>query len=109
MDTFKLGEVYFRVTYPDRDLLYPGIESFVYIGKNLSDEDVDETLYFQFSSNYGRKGIASQTGTSEDLMICVTSQDALDMLELKSLITELESAASRRALLRSSKKSGQSK
>jgi hypothetical protein len=47
MKTLELGELYFRVTYPDRRMWYPGIESFVFVGTNLLGEDMEDTWYFR--------------------------------------------------------------
>jgi hypothetical protein len=53
---FAVGEVYFRVTYPGASMRYPLIESLVFVGKNLSDEDIEDTWYFQFADSYTQSG-----------------------------------------------------
>jgi len=98
MNSFTLGEVYFQVTYPDPDFLYPGIESFVYLGKNLSDEDVEDTWYFQPAGDYGRYGSALDPGASEQPVVCVNQSDATEMLDLPRLVSALQAAMTRRAM-----------
>jgi len=51
---FAVGEVYFRVTYPGSSMKYPRIESFVFVGKNLSDENIEDSWYFQFADLYAQ-------------------------------------------------------
>jgi hypothetical protein len=40
-DASVVGQVYFEVKYPERCRKCPFIESFVFRGKNLSDEDTE--------------------------------------------------------------------
>lgn len=102
MRTFAVGEVYFRITYPDRNFLYPGVESFVYLGKNLSDEDTEDTWYFQPATDYGRYGSAVAHGAVDRPVVCLGQSDISEMEGLPTLISEIQAAAARRAI-RSSK------
>jgi len=56
VDQFIVGELYFRVTHPGPSLNYPQIESFVFVGRRLSDEDTEDTWYFQFAGSYAKSG-----------------------------------------------------
>jgi len=53
-ESFSVGEVHFRVTYPGPLTRYPLIESFVFVGKNLSDENIEDSWYFQFADLYAQ-------------------------------------------------------
>lgn len=99
----KIGEVYYSITYPDVGLLYPQIESFVYLGKNLAVDDVaeaeggEDVHYFQPARNYAIYGPA---GTSSEYLPCVVrlphrelDDDMFDAAELTRKISE---AAERR-------------
>ncbi len=94
---FREGEVYFRVTFPDARRLYPKIESFVFVGKNVSDEDQEDSWYFQFADSFGRYG-SILDGDDGDRRVAVVRREELnDMFDLGQLIGELEAAARRRA------------
>ena len=94
---FKEGGLYYRVTFPDRDMCYPQIESLVYVGKNLSDEDREDTWYFQFSSEYARHG-SILTSKKDGLKVCLaTTRDLGDFLDLRELSSSLTEAAMRLA------------
>jgi hypothetical protein len=90
------GEVYFRIVYPDASLLYPLVQSFVYIGKNLSDEDIEETWYFQFADDYAKNG-SLLDGQEGDRKVCCENKETVScMLDQDGLNEELEMAAARR-------------
>jgi hypothetical protein len=101
MDTeYTEGEVYFRLTYPDAELLFPLMDTFVFVGKNLGDQDTEDTWYFQFADSYAKSGsiLKSKGG---DRKVCVaTRRDLRDMLNLARLIEELNMAAARRGSTR---------
>jgi hypothetical protein len=63
MNTLSEGETYFSVRYVDDDMLIPFVETLVFIGRNLVDDDVGQT-YFQDADSY-RKGIR-RGSASED-------------------------------------------
>lgn len=103
MKELKIGEVYYRITYPDVGLLYPQIESFVYLGKNLAEDDVAEAEggedihYFQPARNYA---IYGPPGTSNEYLPCVVClpRGKLDddMFDAAELTREIGEAAERR-------------
>lgn len=95
-NSFVLGEVYFRVTYPDPQMRYPTVESFVFLGKNLSDEDAGETWYFQPASDFGRYGSALDPGVQARPVVCAMAAEAVDMIDMDRLIETLQSCARRR-------------
>ena len=93
---YQNGDVYFRVTFPDAKRLYPKIESFVFIGRNLSDEFDADAWYFQFVDGFARHGSVLSTDEGDRRVAVLLEKDLTDMLDLSRLIAELESAAARR-------------
>lgn len=93
---FCEGEVYYRLTFPDRDLLFPNVETFVFVGKNLSDQDKGDVWYFQASNSYARFGSIVGTKGGDRQVTLVTDQDCADMLDLDELNKELRAVAERR-------------
>ena len=93
---YREGEVYYRLTFPDAGLLYPQVETFVFVGKNLSDEDTEDTWYFQFADSYAKSGSILKSKDGDRRVCLATRRDLPDMLDLVGLIKELEAAAARR-------------
>jgi hypothetical protein len=94
--SFEIGQVYFRVTYPDVKMLYPSIESFVYLGMNFSDEDLEDTWYFQAALDFGRNGSALKG--VERPVSCATVDELIDFESISQLTSTLRSAEKRRDL-----------
>jgi hypothetical protein len=92
--TYTPGEVYFRVTWADVKLLYPVIESFVYLGMNFSDEDLEDTWYFQSAIDFAYYGNALES--FERPVSCTTKDQLADFVSAPKLILEIEEATSRR-------------
>lgn len=89
---FTAGCVYYRVTYLDAGMTRPVVQSFVFLGKNLSDEDAHEDAwYFQESSDFHKHGSALTAPTAGTPVACLTS-DALsgDMFDVEQLRNELQ-------------------
>jgi hypothetical protein len=95
---FREGEVYYRLTFSDAGLLYPKVETFVFVGKNLSDEDAEDTWYFQFADSYGRVGSIVENKGGDRRTSLATNRDLVDMLDLDGLMVELRIAAKRRGI-----------
>ena len=93
---FIKGEVYYRLTFPDQELLYPIIESFVFIGMNLSDEDKDDSWYFQFAHGYGKYGSVVDTNLGDRKVLVLKKEQLEEMFNTESLVTALQSAKWRR-------------
>ncbi len=51
-ETLQVGRTYFCVQYPDRDMLIPIVETFVFAGRKLHPEDAEGRLYFQDVESY---------------------------------------------------------
>jgi hypothetical protein len=93
---FSVGEVYFRVKYAEPSMKYPLIESFVFLGENLSDEDTQDTWYFQFADSFAKHGSVLQGPGGDRRVSCVSRNELEDMLDSEQLLRELSQAASRR-------------
>jgi hypothetical protein len=54
----KVGCAYYRVTYADPALTIPGVEPMIYVGTNIADDDVAETViyYFQDTISHSWRG-----------------------------------------------------
>ena len=94
---FKMYEQYFRVTYPERTLSYPKIEPFVYIGKNLSEEDEGDVWYFEFLQSFIDSDGLNNTEYEGRYCSCVTEKDKEDMLSADQLHALLKQAEKKRA------------
>lgn len=89
--------VYYRVKYLDAKMAYPVVQSFVFLGKNLSDDDSDGDMwYFQDSADYQKHGSALTASTAGTPVACLTS-DMLsdDMFDVERLRNALQSAHQR--------------
>ena len=95
MNKYITKEVYFRLSYDDSKLLYPSVKSFIYIGVNLSDEDDQETWYFQYADDYARYGSFLESKHSNCKVHCLTSSDP-PLLNSIELIKQLDMAETRR-------------
>ena len=96
VDRFIVGDVYFRVTYPGPAMKYPRIESFVFVGKNLSDEDTEDIWYFQFADSFAKHGSILKSTGGDRRVSCLAKSELDDMLDDKGLLKELNGARSRR-------------
>jgi hypothetical protein len=96
-DQYIVGEVYFRITYPGPSLNYPMIESFVFVGKNLSDEDAEETWYFQFADSYAKFGSILANSEGDRRVACVTQTELQEMFNEEQLLENLRVARQRRS------------
>jgi hypothetical protein len=74
-DIFVVGQVYFEVKYPERSMKYPLVESFVFLGKNLSDEDTEETWYFQYAQSFAKDGSVLTRGGGDRRVACLSKKD----------------------------------
>jgi hypothetical protein len=93
---FIVGEVYFQVKYAEYTRKYPLIDSFVYVGKNLSEEDSEETWYFQFGDSFGTYGSVLDNSGGDRRVSCLAVNELSSMLNEERLMDELRAAAQRR-------------
>ena len=93
MTSYVANRVYYRVTYSDVQGAYPQVESFVFIGKNLSDEDETDAWYFQPAQDFIKRGRA---GTVDGQPVTILEESALsEMLDVDGLGEVLLEAQSR--------------
>ena len=91
---FAVGDVYYFVTYADLTMMYPEIETYVFLGKNFSNEDVDDTLYFQPAPDYAIHG--SAIDGSERPVFCANRSELSEFQTLSKLMETLNVSAARR-------------
>ena len=93
-DAFTKGEVYFFVTYPDIRMYYPLIESYVFLGMNFSEEDKEDTWYFQWASDFSQHGSALE---GIERPVFEAKKEQLDEFQNPAqLMATIEMAAARR-------------
>jgi hypothetical protein len=90
------GEVYFRVTYGGITEKYPTIETFVFVGMNLSDEDVEDTWYFQPAEAVAELGTVLESSGGDRIMRVLEKSELSEMMDIQELVRALESAQARR-------------
>jgi hypothetical protein len=95
MRKFELHRHYFRVTYHDSDRAMPEIEVFAYIGTNLSDEDSEDTAYFQFVDSIAEQAALGKSAQVPRRVTEVTEQIEGDMLTLDELVLRLRKSQER--------------
>lgn len=95
-DRFVVGEVYFEVKYPDPSMKYPLIESFVFLGKNLSDEETEDTWYFQYADSFAKHGSVLTSRGGDRRVACLTERELGEMFDNEGLLKKLIAARDRR-------------
>lgn len=91
----NVGSIYYKVTYLDPKMRFPEIRAYVFLGVNLSDEDVDgDTWYFQDVYSYYETGsalTATEPGTPVE---CLTTEqlkgDMFDVDQLRASLIEVK-------------------
>lgn len=88
------GSVYFSVFFVDEDFLIPGLEPYIFIGRDI---DMGEPgLYFQDMRSY-RRGVRHDSTTKSQLAIFVVdSDDNLNHFEYEQALEELMMCSLRR-------------
>jgi hypothetical protein len=90
---YHYGKVYFRVSYADISMRYPNIESFVYVGKNISDEDKEDAFYFQPARDFSKYGSIMNAGrTRTSPVVCVPENEMQEMMNIEELAAALTAA-----------------
>lgn len=91
-----IGRVYYRVEYLDVKMKYPLVQSYVHIGFNLSEEDVNDTWYFQDLVNYHKQGSALEAAEPGTPVVCLQLEELeYDMFDLDALHSALLTAQQR--------------
>ena len=96
-DKYIIKNVYFRLTFSDAKLLYPTISTFVFVGLNLSEEDAEDTYYFQFIDSFTSSGSAAESNPEGDFRVTSLVKDDLpEMLTLEELHLNLKACEDKR-------------
>jgi len=53
----------------------------VYVGKNLSDEDTEDTWYFQFADAYAKGGSILESAGGDRRVSCLVAQDMVALYD----------------------------
>ena len=84
---------YFRVSYQEIDSMYPHIDTYVYIGKNLypeAHEDNQDYYYFQDAESFEKHGICLELSENiEHFTIYLRSDSLASMENINCLIEHL--------------------
>jgi hypothetical protein len=92
----KVGTLYFIVSYIGAGLLWPEIDSLIYLGENVTGDDPD-TLFFRDGSSYCSLGPFPQT-VDEDLYVLTTGPEPPpNLFELNGVLDELSRCAARQS------------
>ena len=96
--SYIVGEIYFRLSYYDEHLIYPEIETVVYLGEGaeLKEELNGKTgfLYFQDAESFAKLGslncLSSKQNRDEIVVRATEKRDAkLMIFDIEGLISEL--------------------
>lgn len=88
----KIDEVYFFVSYHDRNLLIPEIKTYLYLGIDLiPDEAKSPSYYFQEADKYIELGKWDNNLDAENYGLVVVREDILDnIFDYAGLQNELD-------------------
>lgn len=88
MENYRAGECYYRLLYREGALLYPIVDTFVFLGMNLSDDEED-TWYFQDPISYDRSGPVTESGDETAAVFSFKRYELENVLDLHSLTEQL--------------------
>jgi hypothetical protein len=94
MESYRVGECYYRLQYREGALMWPVVDTFVCIGRNLSDDEED-TWYFQDPISYDRSGPVTESGDEHATVFSFKEHELSNILSLHSLTEELVVALKR--------------
>ncbi len=103
-DGLRVGEAYYFVTYAKPQLVIPGVESMIYIGVNIADDDDASEApryYFQDTLSYFWRGSVTSSDfykrhTDIDyLMISHSEEDLVEARTLEDAIECMKAALAR--------------
>lgn len=91
---FVPNEVYYIVTYASREQVRPIIDSVVFVGKNLSEDDQEDAWYFQDAQSFSATGSFLVHQSDHQLILCRRKHELPGVLGLPGLIRELSGVRS---------------
>lgn len=103
MNKFIVGQVYFRIKYPDRNMNLPLLDTFVYLGESLSFDEPQGYLYFQPAETYARFGPVTETDEGDRRMRCISYEEACEEMQITAVVIEELMASERRRYAKSDK------
>lgn len=96
---FEVGDIYFALKYLDSLRCYPRIDSYVYLGKDLSDDDNESTWYFEYIESYA-DGLGTPAHAARQKHVhCANTSDISDFMDAEGLTISLGAASNRRRSL----------
>lgn len=96
MKSWLAGECYFRLSFLDPAKTRPVVDTLVFIGMNLSEEDKEDTWYFQDAHSYNVSGPVHESEATDAQIFCYTKGSLAELLDLTGLSREIQNIASRR-------------
>ena len=92
----EVGKIYFIVAYTGTGLLWPEIDSLIYLGENVTGDD-PATLFFQDANSYSSLGPFPQI-VNEDIYVLTTGPEPPpNLFELNGVLDELSRCAARQS------------
>ena len=95
----KVGNIYFIVSYIGSGVLWPEIESLIYLGENVTGDD-PTTLFFQDASSYSSLGSFPQVVHQDIYVLTTGAQPPPNLFELNGVLDELSRCAARQSRAR---------
>ncbi len=95
----KVGDIYFIVSYVGTGVLWPEIESLIYLGENVTGDD-PATLFFQDASSYSSLGPFPQVVDEHIYVLTTGAQPPPNLFELNGVLDELSRCAARQSRAR---------
>jgi hypothetical protein len=93
MKEFNTGQVYFSVSFVEPKLVYPIVDAFVFVGKNLLANESEDTWYFQDTASYAEGGSFIDHVNGKGQITTFTASRLDDVLGIPELCETLSGAA----------------
>ncbi|MFZ1499898.1 MAG: hypothetical protein WAT33_08745 [Giesbergeria sp.] len=88
-ETLKPGQPVFLLGYHDHQMRLPFVESYIYIGRNLRDQDKRMSWHFQRAEAFLRNPINDLQYSSFDELLSVDREGLGTLVDWKGLVAEL--------------------
>jgi hypothetical protein len=93
--TYQEGDVYFEVTYPDVDMCYPKIQTYVFSGTSNA-EDGSQVWCFQYVESYVKYGSVLKRTGGDRVAILKKGSELNEILDFAALGIAISEASKRR-------------
>jgi hypothetical protein len=94
MVSYRAGDCYYRLHYREGAMMYPIVDTLVFLGLNLSDDEED-TWYFQDPVSYERSGPVTESADENASVFSFKLGELDSILDLHSLTEQLIAALKR--------------